>query len=175
MIWLSLVLACSGPTTTESASDSGTGLGTDEPPEVPYVGLGPNSPEDVLDPIDWGCSADDWTYEFYTVGLSGGVDLRFAETDPQEPSPVDEVHPLLPAQSDPDGWWTHFTLTLLIEENEPAVLGATTNATCEGEDLEAREVSWQLIVYEADGTSRADCAVWGAHPLWFEDTDCYIW
>ncbi len=172
MIGWIVIGACTGTGTVDSSTDSNT---PDSPPSTPIIGVGDRSPSGIDHPIDWGCEASQWTYDFHTIGLSGGGSLRMVETDLPEGTPTDEVHPLLPAETDDEGWWTRFDLTLLVDDTDTWVPGATTNAGCEGQDLEALEVSWQLIVYEADGTTRADCAVWGAQPMWFEDSDCYIW
>jgi hypothetical protein len=171
VIALAWALACTG-----STDDTGTpgDNSPDGPPTVPYVGVTERSPADIEHPISWTCDLRGWTYDFAVVGLSGEATLQLVETNTRFTDPTDELHALTPSDTDPDGWWTRYHLELLTDGEGTWVDGATTNAACEGSNVEALEMSWQLIVHDRDG-DRADCAVWGEHPLGFDDTDCYIW
>ena len=168
MIALAWALACSGSTGDTGATD------TESPPAVPYLGVTEHSPEDLAEPINWTCVLGTWTYEFAVVGVSGDATLHKVETNARFTNPTDELHSLTPSDIDPEGWWTRYNLELLTDPQDPWVDGATTNAACEGWDLEAKEVSWHLVVNDPQG-ERADCAVWGEQPMSFGDSDCYIW
>jgi len=172
VITLAWALACTAGTTGDTGTP-GTPP-TAGPPDTPYVGVTEHSPDGVDHPIDWGCDFSGWTYDLYAVGVSASATLRMVETN-RFNDPTDETHTLVVADTDPAGWWTHFHLELLLDQGNAWVDGATTNAVCEGEDIEALEDSWQLIITTTDGSDRADCAVWGNQPMWFEDSDCYIW
>ncbi len=173
---LLLVLACNGAgddTSTPTTPPTDT-VDTGGPPAQPRIDLGPHSPETVAHPIDWGCGKTAWTYSFHTVGVAGGAELHKVETNERLEDPTDETHPVAVAESDPEGWWSRLELDLTVDGDQAWVAGATTNAECENEELEGMDVSWHLVLHDTAG-ERADCAVWGADPMWFEDSDCYIW
>ena len=173
---LLLVLACNGagddtstPTTTRTDTDD-----TGGPPAQARLDLGAYSPDTVAHPIDWGCGKTAWDYTFHTVGVAGRAELHKVETNERIEDPTDETHPVPVVASDSDGWWSRLELYLTVDEASTWVAGATTNAECDNEDLEGMDVSWHLVLLDAAG-ERVDCAVWGADPMWFEDSDCYIW
>jgi len=112
--------------------------------------------------IGYNCDSESWWYDFYTIGWTGGGELFIFQT--RDTPPWDEYHPVPSYAFDEEtGHWDN--LYVLLEETDDAGAvedGVSTLYDC-NDDRESG-LTWHLVVFETDGTTQADCAVWGHDP-----------
>ena len=111
--------------------------------------------------IGYNCDTADWWYDVYTVGWTGGGQLAIYQVDVS--NPWDEIHDVRSYEFADGGHWDNLYLQLAqVDQPGDVVSGSTTLYECSS----SREASmtWHLVVYETDGTTDADCAVWGDDP-----------
>ena len=122
--------------------------------------------------IEWGCDVDaaTWTFTADTEGWTGGGRVYMA---------VDldriESHRIYSVKADPDGAWDHLEMELAIQADwRDYSSGSATGWRCGDEEA----LSYQLLVYGAEGSAVGDCRTWGANPsLWLETeevNDCEV-
>ncbi len=159
-------------TDTDADADTDTDTDTDTQGDCPnytgetYIGFD-DSLCDTPDvaagtvAIGYNCDTADWWYDVYTVGWTGGGQLAIYQVDVS--NPWDEIHDVRSYEFADGGHWDNLYLQLAqVDQPGDVVSGSTTLYECSS----SREASmtWHLVVYETDGTTDADCAVWGDDP-----------
>jgi len=120
-------------------TDTGSGIAT----EVNLVG--------------YACSSDneEWTYEVELIGWGSEVDLDIYQYEGGYEWA--ESHVLDQGDSDPDGTWDKFDITLpMVYDWDDQVDSVNTLYTCDMEET----LTWMVTAFDMDGYF-ADCAVWG--------------
>ena len=115
--------------------------------------------------LDYSCDSDDgqWAFQFQTSGWTGGGRVFMARS-----ADSIEQHKLFSAEAAANGDWDCLIETLSISEDWTlAQTGTSTRWLCS--DLD--ELSFMVQVDTANGSSIADCAVWGANPGLWENVD----
>lgn len=162
----------------ESAADSGSDdSGTDCPVYTgdTYIGFDdslcdtPDAEAGTL-AIGYNCDETNWWYDVYTVGWTGGGEIYAYQNTA---SPWDEGHDIGSYAFADGGHWDNLYLILdRVSDPGDVVSNSTTLYQCNS-DREAT-LTWHLIVFETDGSTEADCAVWGAEPSEL-NTGCTDW
>jgi len=111
--------------------------------------------------LDWSCDVQDasWAFSANADAWTGGGTLWMARDADRV-----EKHRVPSTAAAVDGSSDHLALNLsVVADWRYQVSGSSTAWRCSDQDL----LSFQLAIYEADGSERADCRGWGADPeLW---------
>ena len=119
----------------------------------------------IIVALDYSCDPldDQWSFQFQTTGWTGGGRVFMARSKDSI-----EQHKLFSAEAAANGRWDCLIETLSISEDWTlAQTGTSTRWLCS--DL--YELSFMVQVDSANGSSIADCAVWGANPDLWENVD----
>ena len=112
----------------------------------------------ACDPVD-----DQWSFQFQTTGWTGGGRVFMARS-----AESIEQHKVFSAEAAADGSWDCLIETLSISEDWTlAQTGTSTRWLCSDQD----DLSFMVQIDTANGSSIADCAVWGANPDLWETVD----
>ena len=124
--------------------------------------------ETTINTVAWGCTESDYFYDVYTVGWSvGGWLFTYQNTL----EPWSEDHPIPVYESDPDGYWSHLYLDLVIVSPrvDKQESGISTLYTCD--DMKDT-LTFIIEVDDMNGVENVECVVWGADPDSVDADDC---